>query len=187
MKKTILALSISTLAITAGAQVTGVAEYDYDRVNGGGHSNYGAAGLVFQTKFGSFDGYVQGVNVHSNSVRDDSTGVELGYSKKFALGPVNVTPRIAYGTLSGMYGSGEAKYMLYSAEVEKQLNQNVSGFVGFSHQNGMTQSAVSASNRVLVGADYALTEKVALRVAYSHRWEQNQKVNGVMTAVSYSF
>ena len=188
MKKIILALSLASVTMMAGAQITGVVEYDYDRVAGAkSHSNYVASGLIFNTKYGNFDGYLQGVSVYTNGIRDNSGGIEVGYSKQIAVGSITLSPRVAYGTLNGITGTKLVKYMLYSAEVSSHINAKTSGFVGLSHMNGMTSSAIPSINRMLIGADYALSEKLSARVAYSHKWYQGQNANGIMTSLAYSF
>ena len=188
MKKTFIALAIAAASISAHAQVTGIVEYDYDRVsNTTQHSNYVASGLIFSTKYGNFDAYAQGLSAYSDGNRDTAGGVEVGYSNQFSVGSVGITPRIAFGTLEGLRATSVVKYMLYSVEVSTLIAPKTTGFIGVSHMNGLTQSAISAQNRVLIGADYALTERLSARIAYSHKRYLQQNANGIMTSLAYYF
>lgn len=190
MKKFIFA-AIAALSFTASAQVIGVVEYDFDRVqNQSVRSNYGAAGLVFLTEAGAFDVFAQASRLYTDGAKDNLHGYEIGYSKALEAGGLTYIPRIAYGTMRNIdFGTyaGNARYLLASVEVQKKINDKFTGFVALSHMNGLNPDAIPASNRVMVGFDTVLTEKITARIAYSRKKQFATNVNGAVAMLFYSF
>lgn len=190
MKKFIFA-AIAALSFTASAQVIGVVEYDFDRVqNQSVRSNYGAVGFVFPTSIGAFDVYSQASRSYTDGVKDNLHGYEIGYSQFIEAGGFNVIPRAAYGTMRNINmgdRNGSAKYALVSVEMQKKLNDTYTGFASISHMNGLNVDAIPASNRIMAGVDIALSEKFATRVGYSFKKQFSTNVNGFVVMAFYSF
>jgi opacity protein-like surface antigen len=192
MKKSLIALALIAACAAASAQTTISAEYDLHKIkNSQRYSNYGAVGLTQGTKYGNFDGWLQGMRqVGNHESIDNIAGFEVGYS--YALPVTNkltVTPRIAYGELNGInIGTRDikAKYQLTTVEGSYALTGTVAPFVGLSHTRGVNADAIHSWNRVTAGVDYALSKNTSLRVGLSHIQQPGVQQDGAFTILSYT-
>lgn len=182
-----MALCASTLA---SAGVTGVAEYDYNRVARNGESHYTAVGLVYTPKQGSWfvDGYAQAVTAYVGP-RDNLAGWEFGAGVKFPVyGAVTGSTRLALGTMANInYGTGRANYALLSGELNYPINDRLAAYASVSHSNGLNDTAIPASNRAQIGIDYQIADKTWTRFGLSTTRQINQWLNGVVITVSRDF
>lgn len=196
MKKTLALIALAAASFAASAQVTGFVSYDYDRdleKNKPWLSQHETiVGAAYGTKLGTFDGGLV-VKQVVTGVRDDALGFEVGYTTpRLGLGPVAVAARAALGRVNQIdVGGGgftsNAGYYSLAAEATMPVVQNVTAFASIRHRNGTTAGAPAAANRLTVGADLAVSPKVAVRVGYAQTWQAGQNLNGVTTAVSYKF
>ena len=185
-----LAAAVVLASFSAQATVTGLVEYDYNRIARAGESHYGAAGLIYSPKDSAYfvDGYVQGVTAYVGP-RDNLLGYEFGAGVKFpVVGKVTGSARLALGTMGNInYGAGRANYALLSTEANYPVNDKLALYVGASHSNGLNATAIPASNRIQAGVDYQLTDKVWTRFGLSSARQVKQWVNGAVVTVSREF
>lgn len=196
MKKSLIAAALAVASFAATAGVTGFVSYDYDRdleKNKPWLSQHEAVvGAALGTKFGTVDGGLV-VKQLVTGVRDDALGFELGYTTPAVkLGPVAVAVRAGLGRVNqidvgGGGFKGNSSYYSLSANASMPIAQNITGFVGFRHRNGMNADTPASSNRLTVGADLTVAPKVVLSVGYAQTWQNGLNLNGVTTAVSYKF
>lgn len=192
IKTLIIGAGIAVASFAAAAQTTVVAEYDYNRVAANNtHSGYVAAGVAQTTKYGTFDGYWQGVRFVDNAGKsvDNYNGFEFGYGNTVKLGPVDVNSRIAYGTMAGInVGNYDAvgKYLLASAEVNKKLTNTFAGYAGYSYMHGLNTYSIHGANRVQFGVDTTITPNFSLRTGASFTRQQQTNLNGVVVIGSYT-
>jgi hypothetical protein len=193
MKKTITALSLALAAVTASANITAFATYDYNRDIESNkpwlsqhEANFGAS---YAHRFGTFDASLIGSQQVTRD-RDNGTGVEIGYTNGIKLGPVTTTGRVGYGRVNGVSQSGggfddTTEYVSLGVEGALPLVENIGGFVGFRHRNGMSDTP--SANRFTIGVDLSVAKNVAVRVGYAQTWQNGYELNGVTTALSYRF
>jgi opacity protein-like surface antigen len=192
MKKFLSALALLSLSLGAAAQVTAIAEVDYHKYNGAKDaSTYWATGLSYGSKYGTFDGYAQGVRATGPGYVDNLHGFEFGYTVPgLTLGSASISPRLAYGQMHNVDVPGTdgiGKYILGSVEANMPLREGLNGFVSVSHMKGYTDASIKSQNRVMAGVDVTLTEKVTARVGYSRIWQYGTTQQGVVTMLFYSF
>lgn len=194
MKKTITALSLALAAVAASANVTAFATYDYNRDIESDkpwlsqhETHFGAS---YAHRYGTFDGSLIGSQQVTSS-RDNGTGFEIGYTNGIKLGPVTTTGRVGYGRINGLSqdaGAGfsdTVEYLSLAVEGAMPLVENIGGFVGFRHRNGLNDTP--SANRFTIGVDLAVAKNVALRVGYAQTWQNGYDLNGVTSAISYRF
>lgn len=190
--KHILTLAAAAISFSAAAQVTAIAEIDYNKYHrAADESVYWATGLAVGTKFGTFDGYAQGVYGRGPGYVDSLQGFEFGYTVPgLSLGKIAVMPRIAYGQMHnvGVPGTdGKSKYALVSTELNMPIKEGLNGYVSASHMKGYTPSAIASQNRLQAGVDVVLTEKLMARIGYSAIRQYQTTQNGVVLMAFYSF
>jgi hypothetical protein len=193
MKKIFSALALAVLATSSFAQVTAIAEVDYHRYNGtSDRSTYWATGLSYGGKYGTIDGYAQGVRASGPGYVDNLNGFEVGYTTPvITLGKVTLLPRLALGDMrnieqpDGTAATGH--YALGSVEAGFPLCKAANGYVSVSHMKGLNKYGIASQNRVQFGVDVTLTEKVTARVGYSRIWQYGTTQQGVVTMLFYSF
>lgn len=192
MKKSLIALAILAAASIASAQTTVGVEYDLHKIkNGTRLSHYGAVGITQGTKYGNFDGWLQGMRMTGNNQAiDNIAGWEVGYSYAFPItNKLTLTPRLAYGELNGInIGDRDikAKYQLTTVEGSYALTGTVAPFVGLSHTRGVNADAIKSWNRVTGGIDYAIAKNTSLRLGLSHIQQPGVQQDGVFTILSYT-
>lgn len=191
MFKKVSIVSLAFSSILAYANPIGVVEYDYDKVNSqSSHSNYGAVGIIFPFENFALDVFAQGSSSFDSGVRDNLHGAEVGISKFVEYNSVNFIPRIAIGTMQNInFGeyNGNAKYALLSLEAQKYISEKTTGFISISHMNGLNLDAISASNRIMFGADYKINNKFTARIGYSLKRQLNTTYNGIVVMGFYQF
>lgn len=191
MKKSLFAFAVAALAFSASAQTVVLENtfHEYTRTKDG--SLYQAFGVAQPTKYGTFDAYWQGVRGWSAGVTDRLNGFEVGYGQNFTVAEtITLNPRVAYGHMGNInFGdrNGTAKYMLYSLEISTDLFNKIRGYSSISHMNGVNTDAISATNRVQVGVDVAVTEAIGVRVGMSTIRQLKTTQNGVVSMLMYSF
>lgn len=191
--KLLAALTLAALTMSASAQVTGIAEVDFHKFNDAeDRSTYWAAGLAYGTKYGTFDGYVQGVHAYGPGYMDNLQGFEFGYTvPNLTIGSAMIMPRIAYGHMGNIAqpngSNGTGKYFLGSVEANMPLRTGLNGYVSVSHMSGQNEFAIQSQNRVQAGVDITLTEKTTLRVGYSNIRQYQTTQQGIVTMLFYSF
>lgn len=190
MKFTALCLAALAFCTAAQADMTAVAEYDYNRTARAGESHYVATGLVYTPKESMYfvDGYAQAVTSYVGP-RDNMVGYEFGVGRRFILShSLTGSARLGVGTMGGInYGSTRANYALGSVELNYQLAEGVALYAGASHSNGLNATAIPASNRVQAGVDYMVTDGFWARFGLSSTRQTNQWVNGFVVVVSKGF
>jgi len=192
MKKILSALALMSLSLGAAAQVTAIAEIDSHKYNGmKDRSTYWATGLAYGTKYGTFDGYLQGVHAYGPGYKDNLHGFEFGYTVPgLTLGSASISPRLAYGQMHNVDvpgTDGVGKYILGSVEANMPLREGLNGYVSVSHMKGFTDASIQSQNRVQAGVDITLTEKITARVGYSVIRQYQTTQQGIVTMLFYSF
>lgn len=192
MKKFLSALALLSLSLGAAAQVTSVSELTYHKYNRAADSSvYWATGLAFGTKYGTFDGYAQGVRATGTGYVDNLHGFEFGYTVPgLTVGKASISPRLAYGQMHNVDVPGTdgiGKYVLGSVEANMPLREGLNGYVSASHMKGFTDASIQSQNRVQAGVDIVLTEKAAVRVGYSAIRQYKTTQQGIVTMLFYSF
>ena len=195
MKKTLIAL-VALVAIAASAATTVSVEYDYNRVanapKGTPGIQYGYVGIAQDTKYGTFDIGLQGVNTTDmNTGALARSGWEIGYTYPVTIGKVTVLPRIATGQMNSIAPveaglTQHNKYFLASVEGDYRLSEKFGTYVSYSHMNSI-QSTPLHANRVQVGIDYAVSKAISVRTGYSYQKFDGDNMNGLVLVGSYSF
>jgi hypothetical protein len=192
MKKLLSALALLSLSFGAAAQVTSISEVDYHKYNSAKDASvYWATGLSYTNKFGTFDGYAQGIRATGPGYVDNLHGFEFGYTVPgLAIGSASISPRLAYGQMHNVDvpgTDGVGKYILGSVEANMPIREGLNGYVSVSHMKGYTPASIASQNRVQAGVDITLTEKATLRIGYSNIRQYETTQQGVVTMLFYSF
>lgn len=200
----IAAIALAALVPTAQAQLlvgkpTVSLGYDYANANGETklkNTQEATLRVAQDTKIGTFDvaGIMRNVN-GQNLGSDSSQGFEVGYGLKGDLHGLGLKSRIAYGQVNGIQKKGIAAltgqtangdYASFEVEASRPVTANITGFVGYRFRHGL-QADVPNQSRSYFGADVGLTDKIGLRVGFTHDRQNDRISNGVTTAVSYKF
>lgn len=183
MKKMILAAFAAFFSVFAVAQTTVSLGYENTRFSSAKeNSHYQAIGLIKQTEYGSFDGYLQGSRFGSDSM----AGVEVGYGRGLTVGSFGNFTRLAVGTMGNIEGVGRANYALLSTEFSHPIYDRVSAYVGASHTFALNDQAVS-NNRLQLGVDVTLDKATSLRVGYSAFRQSKETLHGGVLYLNHSF
>jgi hypothetical protein len=193
MKKIIIIaglLSVVTLASASSTGLVAVAAYEANFAAGRyGSTQELSTGLAYTNMCGTFDGSIVG-NRYTLGKNDSTLGFEIGYSNQVKL-PVGVlVGRVGYGRKNDVnYSAGtfnqNLQYYNFGAEYQFLILANITGIAGVRHENAV-DSVPYIENRILIGADFALTNKVNARVGITHSTGGNT-YNGITTAISYKF
>jgi hypothetical protein len=169
------------------------AEYDFHKFQGRDQSShYWAVGLIQPTKYGTFDGWLQGSrNYSAGFSKDRLQGWELGYGYTLPVaGDLTFTPRLAYGAMNnidfGGGAEGNARYWLLSGEAALPIREGLGLFIGASHTFGANADAIQSWNRFMTGVDVSLTKKISLRLGVSHIRQLQLNQRGVYGIISYN-
>jgi hypothetical protein len=180
-------LMIAGMCTQARAQTTLSVEYDFHHNHQWGtNSSYGAVGLSQGTKYGIFDGYLQGSYNNTHGDIDSLNGWEFGYSYAIPVGKFTVTPRIAYGAMNNIGGAGNARYALTTLEGSYPIRDGLSTFANISHTFGLNDAAIKSWNRATAGIDYSLTKNTSLRLGASYIRQLQTDQFGAYSIVSYT-
>lgn len=173
--------------------------YDFANANGDTalkNTQEATLRIAQDTKVGTFDVGAIMRNVNgANLGSDSSQGFEVGYGLKGDLHGLGLKSRIAYGQINGIQKKGIAaltgqtangSYASVEFEASRPVTDNITGFVGYRFRHGL-ESNVPNQSRSYFGADVAMTDKIGLRVGFTHDRMNDRISNGLTTNVSYKF
>lgn len=182
MKKSILAAALAVMLTGASAQ-TAFVNTDYTRATGSNwFSNYeNRVGIRTPTnEFGAFD-IVVIYNITKTNDTTSSKGAEVGFtSTDYKFDDIKLNGRVGFGGVSYDYYyslQGEAKYA---------LDPSVQPVIQYRFRDGFDSSAL-AENRILLGADFAVTKDIGIRFGYTYTAIKGPDLNGLSATVNFGF
>lgn len=194
MKKIILAAAL-LLSTSVFAQTVGFVNYDYDRDMNRGDDPWKSqhelmVGARTTTAVGKLDAALVVGQLVTND-RDNTVGIEVGYSNGVKMGPVGLVGRVSYGYRNEVETDfpgydGNSSYYGLGGEANLVLTPGMTGFVGYRYRGGVGSDPMN-QNRYIVGADFKFTPVVTMRAGYAYTNQNGTTFSGLTSSFNYSF
>lgn len=184
MKKLLATFVLAISAASAFATTVGVG-YEYMGVAsqvGKTQQEKQTVGLSQVTNYGTIDGAF--TYDRTNGTQGNQNGYEIGYSYPVSVAGLSVTPRVVIGDVGTLAADG------HFTGVGAEVKYPMFGLNTFAGAEYRLNAANAASNQKTyqVGADFAVTKAVSVRVALKHVNLSNVEFqNGAAATVKYSF
>jgi hypothetical protein len=183
LKKLIIGIVLGLSALTAAAQYSAIANYDYENADGRAAINsthFGQAGIRFNTDLGSFD-VLGNLKQTVTGDRTHTGGAEVAFNKPIRMGDVTVVGTAAFGAMDSQ------KYYRLGAEGFVKLVPSLDAYGGYRFTNNVGSDRGAATNRYVVGLKAVAAQNMDVKLGLTQTRYSNEKYHGITSGVEVKF